>query len=94
MNVIAMQARKIRFLNEQVLSFSSPDNAEKLYRWLFRQTPDAEGTVSLPMGMAALAAHLGMGRASLYRAFERLCGDGRLQKAGENRFTLQKPREA
>lgn len=71
-NIIALQAEKIRFLNEKVLSFSSSDNEKKLLLYLEALPASEEGRREVPLGMSALSARLSMGRASLYRAFDRL----------------------
>ena len=67
-NIIALQAEKIRFLNEKVLSFSSSDNEKKLLLYLEALPASEEGRREVPLGMSALSARLSMGRASLYRA--------------------------
>ena len=84
-NIIAAQAEKIRFLNRRIASFTAPDAAAKLQNHL-RSLASAEGEIDLPLCMSALARRLGMGRASLYRAFEKLEGEGVIEKIGDKRY--------
>ena len=89
-NVIAMQAQKIRFLNERIRSFTAGQCGDKLYAYLKTLGQDGEGAVVLPMGMAPLAKRLDVGRASLYRAFEKLENEGILRKLSARRYQLSK----
>ena len=87
-NIIALQAEKIRFLNEKVLSFSSSDNEKKLLLYL-ESLPVSEGDRrKMPLGMSALSARLSMGRASLYRAFDRLEDAKVIRKEGRTVYIL------
>lgn len=82
-NIISAQSEKIRFLNEKVLSFTSPDASEKLMRYLAGLEKDENGRVKNELGMAPLSARLGMGRASLYRAFEKLEKEKKIIRDGK-----------
>lgn len=75
-NVMAMQSRKIRFLNRRIRAFTAPGGEEKLKRYLASLPKDGDGKIVLPVGMAPLAKRLGVGRATLYRAFDKLEKEG------------------
>ena len=87
-NIIALKAEKIRFLNEKVLSFSSSDNEKKLLLYLEALPASEEGRREVPLGMSALSARLSMGRASLYRAFDRLEEENMIRREGRAVYIL------
>ena len=87
-NIIALQAEKIRFLNEKVLSFSSSDNEKKLLLYLEALPASEGGRREVPLGMSALSARLSMGRASLYRAFDRLEEENMIRREGRAVYIL------
>ena len=87
-NIIALQAEKIRFLNEKVLSFSSSDNEKKLLLYLEALPASEEGRREVPLGMSALSARISMGRASLYRAFDRLEEENMIRREGRAVYIL------
>lgn len=87
-NIIALQAEKIRFLNEKVLSFSSSDNEKKLLLYLEALPASEEGRREVTLGMSALSARLSMGRASLYRAFDRLEEENMIRREGRAVYIL------
>ena len=82
-NIIALQAEKIRFLNERIRAFSAPDACDKLLSYLSTLPQNEAGEVGLPCDMSALALRLGIGRASLYRAFRALKEKGVGRKEGK-----------
>ena len=87
-NIIALQAEKIRVRNEKVLSFSSSDNEKKLLLYLEALPASEEGRREVPLGMSALSARLSMGRASLYRAFDRLEEENMIRREGRAVYIL------
>ena len=87
-NLFAFQAEKIRFLKEKVLSFSSSDNEKKLLLYLEALPASEEGRREVPLGMSALSARLSMGRASLYRAFDRLEEENMIRREGRAVYIL------
>ena len=87
-NIIALQAEKISFLNEKVMSFSSSDNEKKLLLYLEALPASEEGRREVPLGMSALSARLSMGRASLYRAFDRLEEENMIRREGRAVYIL------
>ncbi|MBQ9467943.1 MAG: Crp/Fnr family transcriptional regulator [Clostridia bacterium] len=75
-NVMAMQSEKIRFLNRRIRAFTSCGGEEKLKNYLLSLEKSNDGTVTVPLGMTALSKRLGVSRATLYRAFEKLEREG------------------
>lgn len=81
---LSLLSRKICFLNGKIESISAPDATESLRAYLI-ETGKRLGADSftLPLSGSRLASALGMGRTSLYRAFERLESEGFLTKNGK-----------
>ncbi len=81
---LTLLSRKICFLNEKIESISAPDAAEALRRYLTDMSEKLQqDTFLLPVSSQKLASALGMGRTSLYRAFEQLTEEGFLTKDGK-----------
>lgn len=70
-NYIRFLSERICFLNQKVTAFTAGSAEAKLAVYLSGLAADADGKVSLPISLSALADSLGMGRASLYRALEK-----------------------
>lgn len=85
-NVMAIQSEKIRFLNGRIRSFTASGGAEKLEGYLRSLERDGDGVLKIPLGMSPLSKRLGISRATLYRAFEKLSFSGKLKKAGKNAY--------
>lgn len=81
-NLISFLTDRIRFLNEKIASFTAHDSEEKLLSFL-KQNTDEAGKVQLPASFAELARTLHLGRASLYRAMEKLEARGVLIRNGK-----------
>ena len=69
------------FLTGRLESISCLSASEKLLNHLQQNSQGQQ--VRLPYSMSALASVLGMGRASLYRAFEELEKEGKLKRSGK-----------
>ena len=69
---------RIRFLSQRLEAVSDPSAEGKLARYLL-----AAGGDSLTLPAAALCQRLGVGRATLYRAFETLEGAGAIAREGK-----------
>ncbi len=83
-NYLGILSRKIHFLNEKIESISAPDAAAALKGYL-TETAERLGTDSftLPVSAQKLASILGVGRTSVYRAFDKLIQDGFIKKDGK-----------
>ena len=72
-NYIALMADQIRFLNEKIMYFTAGSTERRLALYL---TSLNKKTIRLSISMTDLANTLDVGRASLYRAFDKLSDDG------------------
>ncbi|MBP5289449.1 MAG: Crp/Fnr family transcriptional regulator [Clostridia bacterium] len=79
-NLFAFLCDRIRFLNRKVATFSAADASEKLMIALRERARD--GMVTVEGSLAQLARSLGLGRASLYRAMDRLEEKGVIRRRG------------
>ena len=84
--LVAELSRKIRFLNRKIAVFTAGSAEEKLLLYL-EENAAADGLVCQTGSMSALAARLGIGRASLYRAVESAEKEGLIKREGD-RFRL------
>ena len=72
-NYLAIMSEKIRFLNEKIMYFTAGSTERRLALYL---TSLNKKTIRLSISMTDLANTLDVGRASLYRAFDKLSEDG------------------
>lgn len=70
---------RIRFLNRKICCFTAGSAQRRLSLWLAAEEHD---TVTLPGSLSALADMLDIGRASLYRALDRLTESGAITRTG------------
>lgn len=87
---VTLLSQKIHFLNRKLELFTESETEEKLLRFL---AAAAKGRVEfeLPCSVSRLAESLGVGRASVYRAFDVLSGDGVLAREGR-KIVILKPK--
>jgi CRP-like cAMP-binding protein len=78
-NYISLLAKKISFLNHKISSYTAKTVDNKLYTYLL-QLPRNNNVIELNTDFSAIAKMLGIGRASLYRAFDKLEKDGLIIK--------------
>lgn len=76
MKYILFLSGKIRFLNKRIAVLSAGSAERKLAAWLDSACPIDSSSFCIPISMSALATALGLGRASLYRAFDTLTAGG------------------
>jgi CRP-like cAMP-binding protein len=79
LNYIKLLAKKIGFLNNKISSYTAKTTDNKLYTYLL-QLPRNGDKIVLNTDFSAIAKMLGIGRASLYRAFDKLENDGLIIK--------------
>lgn len=86
---VTLLSRKIHFLNRKLEIFTEGEAEEKLLRFL---SAAAKGRTEfeLPCSVSRLAESLGVGRASVYRAFDALSGEGVLAREGR-KIVILKP---
>lgn len=78
---LAFLADRVRFLNRKILCFTAGSAERRLALWLCSEEGD---TVTLPASLSSLADMLNLGRASLYRALDKLEGDGLITRDGRS----------
>ena len=83
MRYITFLSDRIRFLNRRIATLSAGSAERRLAAWLDAVIPENADRYELPMPMNRLADTLGVGRASLYRAFDDLTAAGYLQRDGK-----------
>lgn len=76
-------SERIYFLNSRIEAYTMPTADDKLYSYL-RETAKGKNSFTLNVKMTDLANALNLSRASLYRAFDELCSQGRIIKDGKN----------
>ena len=80
---LTLLSKKICFLNEKIESITAPDAKQALRGYLLDAAGKAgSDTFTLPVSAGTLASSIGIGRTSLYRAFEQLTEEGFLTKNG------------
>ena len=86
---ITLLSEKIHFLNRKIAAFSESDASEKLFRWILSTAGEKE-EFELPCSISKLSSMLGIGRASVYRAFETLEEKKKIHKTGK-KIVILKP---
>lgn len=79
LNYIEFLSKKISFLNKKINACTAKSAENKLYNYLL-QLPRQDNTLELTVDMSTIAKMLGIGRATLYRAFEKLESSGIITK--------------
>ena len=85
-NYIAYLAGRICFLNNRINHFTAGSAKGKLSSFLWNLSmayPEKKSEILLPYSMKQLSEMLGIGRTSLYRAFDELQQEGILRKDGK-----------
>ncbi len=77
-NYIRFMEDRIRFLNEKIMYFTAGSTERRLALYLISLN---KKTIRLSISMTDLANTLDVGRASLYRAFDKLSEDGYIIKS-------------
>ncbi len=86
---VVLLSEKIHFLNKKLSAFSEGEASEKLLRWIITSA-NGEKEFILPCSVSKLAQMLGIGRASVYRAFDSLSERGAILKDGK-KIVILKP---
>lgn len=81
-NYIRYLSGRIRFLGDKIDSLIAGSGERKLAHYLLAHAEET-GVVRLSCSLTELAERLHMGRASLYRAFDKLEADGTLTRQGK-----------
>ena len=86
-NYVAFLSDRIRFLNRKITYLTAGCAERRLALYLLSI---GSGEVELKESISSLSELLNLGRASIYRAFDKLCQDGYLQKNGR-KLTILNP---
>ncbi len=78
-NYIDFLSKRISFLNSKINSYTAKSAENKLYSYLL-QLPREGIEASLTIDLSTLAKMIGIGRATLYRAFDKLESEGLITK--------------
>ena len=81
-NYIQFLSQRIRILNKRISCFTAGSSEKRLYFFL-ESIADENGIVELGIPMSTLCEMLDIGRASLYRAFEKLENQALIEKEGK-----------
>ena len=87
-NYIQFLSQRIQILNKRISCFTAGSSEKRLYFFLDGMK-NVENTVKLDMSMSSLSEMLDIGRASLYRAFEKLESDGFIKKEGKKIYIIE-----
>lgn len=86
---LAFLAGRVRFLNRKIQCFTAGSAERRLALWLLSEE---EEIITLPSSLTTLSDMLDIGRASLYRALDKLENSGLISREGRN-ITLLSPDE-
>ncbi len=86
---VVLLSEKIHFLNKKVSAFSEGEAFEKLLRWIMNYS-EGKTEFELPCSISKLSLMLGIGRASVYRAFDTLYEKGIISREGK-KIVILKP---
>ncbi len=79
LNYIEFLAKKVSFLNKKINAYTAKSAENKLYAYLL-QLPRNGNELVLNIDMSTVAKMIGIGRATLYRSFEKLEKNGTITK--------------
>lgn len=86
---VTLLSEKILFLNKKISAFSEGDASEKVLRWVLTMA-NGENEFVLPCSVSKLSQMLGIGRASVYRAFDILQNRGIISRE-DKKIVILKP---
>lgn len=85
LNYIEFLSKRVSFLNKKINAYTAKSAENKLYTYLL-QLPRTENEIILPVDMSTVAKMIGIGRATLYRAFDKLEQSGAIIKKDKKIF--------
>ncbi len=83
LNYITFLAKRISFLNTKIDAFTAKNTENKLYTYLASLPKNENNEVEIKVSLSTLSKMLAIGRASLYRSFEKLEANGIIIKNGK-----------
>lgn len=83
-NYITILSERIHFLGKRLDTLAGDEPHIRVMKVLHSlRTEQASDTIALPYSLSQLAEHLGIGRASLYRALDALEAEGTIRREGK-----------
>lgn len=82
-NYITILSEKIHFLNNKISTYTRAENIRKVAFFIIQNKDDKKMEVTLPYSITKFADALGVGRASVYRAFETLESENVISRDGK-----------
>ena len=90
-NYVAFLSEKIRFLNRKIVTLTAGSAERRLAYFLDSAIPDGdEKAHEITVQMNSLCDMLNLGRASLYRAADKLCEEGFITRNGKTITVLKR----
>ena len=86
---LSFLAGRVQFLNQKIRCFTAGSTERRVALWLASQ---GEGEFSLADSLIALSDTLDIGRASLYRALDKLEANGLISRSGRNITVISQDR--
>ena len=87
-NFIGLLSKKIVYLNKKISSYTVGTSENKLAYFIYEN--EIDGIVSANMSFSDIAVMLDIGRASLYRALEKLESENLIKREGKTIAVLDK----
>lgn len=82
-NYITILSEKIHFLNNKISTYTRAENIRKVAFFIIQNKDEKKMEVTLPYSITKFADALGVGRASVYRAFETLESENVINRDGK-----------
>lgn len=90
-NYITILSEKIHFLNNKISTYTRAENIRKVAFFIIQNKDEKKMEVTLPYSITKFADALGVGRASVYRAFETLESENVISRDGKKITILDFP---
>lgn len=89
-NYVRFLTQRVHFLNQKIRYLTAGSAERRLALYLLSEIPQENVPVTLPISAVSLADLLDLGRASLYRAIDRLTADGFLVRNSHEYMLLNR----
>ena len=90
-NYVAFLSGKIRYLNRKIVTLTAGSAERRLAYFLDTSIPESKSdTAEITVQMNSLCEMLNIGRASLYRAADKLCEEGFIKREGKKIIVIDR----
>ena len=90
-NYLSFLSEKIRYLNRKIVTLTAGSAERRLAYFLDTSIPDSKtDTAEITVQMNSLCEMLNLGRASLYRAADKLCEEGFIKREGKKIIVIDR----